>query len=395
MNTNFWNKLNKYDKHKLIYAYIASPLIIIGSLGGNLASNVYRNSGQVINPPFETVFSLAIKIYLPAILPAIAIRFGHFKRALNYGLELFVSMWVSIIMSLLLLSFMLRVPAVTQGFLGTLTVYCVLSYCSIGYNNIPKQTRYGLTVLNITIPFVAYHMLGAYPKQGFALFWEAVFMSIIVNCHLPKTSETIHNSSSWQSTTTNHFTEPPKSPPPHSEPHEAPNQHQQTAVRFVRLGLAAIGRKTVQPNPYFTPEREAQRHDVERPFLLKLAAKYKDASTRTVLAKHFMLYKEACLYIVFASMLKDNPELHSIVKQELTKQLSEELSAKALICRKEYMFAFSRAFYDEYQRTRSIERVLSFMFWSVLQDKHPELESEELSGLGQVYRYVYETVKGN
>lgn len=393
MNTSFWSNLNKYDKRKLIYAYIISPLIIMGSLGSNLTSGAYSKTGQVIIPPCGAVFGLAMMAYLPAILPAIAIRFGYFKRALSYGLELFVSMWVSIIMSLLLLSFMLRVPAVTQGFLGTLTVYCVLSYCSIGYNNIPKQTRYGLTVLNITIPFVAYHMLGAYHKQGFALFWEAVFMSIIVNCHLPKTSETIHNSSSWQSTTTNHFTEPPKSPPPHSEPHEVPNPHQQDAVRFVRLGLAAIGRKTVQPNPYLTPEREAQRRNAERYFLLQLAAKYKDVSARKVLAKHFMLYKEACLYIVFASLLKDNPELHSIVKVELTKQLSEGLSAKALIRRKEYMFAFSRAFYDEYHRTRSVERVLGFMFWSVLRDKHPELESEELDGLGQVYRYEYEAVK--
>ncbi len=57
------------------------------------------------------------------------------------------------------------------------------------------------------------------------------------------------------------------------------------------------------------------------------------------------------------------------------------------------MFAFSRAFYNEYQRTHSVERVLSFMFCQVLQDKHPELESEDMGGLGQVYRYVYETVK--
>lgn len=239
-------------------------------------------------------------------------------------------------------------------------------------------------------------MLGAYPKQGFALFWEAVFMSIIVNCHLPKTSETIHNSSSWQSTTTNHFTEPPKSPPPpppHSEPHEAPNPHQQDAVRLVGLGLAAIGRRTAQPNPYLTPEREAQRHNAERPFLLKLAPKYKDASARKVIAKHFMLYKEACLYIVFASLLKDNPELHGLVKQELTKQLSEGLSAQAKIRRKEYMFAFSRAFYDEYQRTRSVERVLSFMFWRVLQDKHSELGSEDMGGLAALYNYIYRAIK--
>ena len=141
----------------------------------------------------------------------------------------------------------------------------------------------------------------------------------------------------------------------------------------------------------FTPERETQRRNAERPFLLKLAATYKDASVRKGLAKHFMLYKEACLYIIFASLLKSNPELHGLVKQELTKQLSEGLSAQAKIRRKEYMFAFSRAFYDEYQRTRSVERVLSLMFWSVLRDKYPELKGEDMGG--KVYRYAYETVK--
>ena len=84
-----------------------------------------------------------------------------------------------------------------------------------------------------------------------------------------------------------------------------------------------------------------------------------------------MLYKEACLYIIFASLLSDNPELHGLVKQELTKQLSDGLSAKVLIRRKEYMFSFPRAFYDEFQRTPSVERVPSVMFWSVLQDKNP------------------------
>ena len=195
-------------------------------------------------------------------------------------------------------------------------------------------------------------------------------------------------------------TEPPYSPPPHSKQHEAPNLHQQAAIRLVSIGLATIGRKTVQPNPYLTPAQEAQRHNAERPFLLQLAAKYKDASARKVLAKHFMLYKEACLYIIFASLLKDNHELHGIIKVELTKQLSEGLDAKALIRRKDYMYAFSRAFYNEFQRSRSVERVLSFMFWSVLREKHPELGTEcplNSNCLVAIYKYchtVIQTMKG-
>lgn len=139
----------------------------------------------------------------------------------------------------------------------------------------------------------------------------------------------------------------------------------------------------------FTPEREAKRHNAERHFLLQLAAKYKDPAARKVLAKHFMLYKEVCLFIIFATVLKNDQELHSLLKPELTKQLNEGLTMAAKVRRKEYMFAFSKAFYDEYQRT------LSFTFWSVLRDKHPQLVSElsELTGLGAIYQYVYGEVK--
>ncbi len=246
----------------------------------------------------------------------------------------------------------------------------------------------------MTVPFIVYHLLGTYPKQGFSLLWEAIFIAVMVNCHTPKSSSSIPNSSSWQTTST----EPPKSPPPplpHSEPHEAPNPHQQDAVRLVGLGLAAIGRRTAQHNPYLTPEREAKRHNAERHFLLQLAAKYKDVSARKVLAKHFMLYKEVCLFIIFATVLKNDQELHSILKPELTQQLNEGLTPDALQHRKEYMFAFSKAFYDEYQRTHSMERTLSFTFWSVLRDKHPQLVSElpECKGLGAIYQYVYGEIK--
>ena len=274
-------------------------------------------------------------------------------------------------------------------------------HCSFTRNEWLKKLIAKLSIFLAWIAIIG--LMDVIPdNKGVVLFGSFIWIALIVGfIHIyPSIFQWIKNKIAFfipESTKQRkmHYESHYTPPHPHSEPHEAPNPHQQDAVRLVGLGLAAIGRRTAQPNPYLTPEREAQRHNAERPFLLKLAPKYKDASARKVLAKHFMLYKEACLYIIFASLLKDNPKMHSLVKQELTKQLAEGLSAKALIRRKEYMFAFSRAFYDEYQRTRSVERVLSFMFCQVLRDKHPELGSEEIGGLVELYRYVYEEVKGH
>ena len=191
---------------------------------------------------------------------------------------------------------------------------------------------------------------------------------------------------------------PPPPPPPHEE---APRFEQNVAIRLVNLGLAAIGRKTKRTNLYLTPERETERHRAEYTFLHQLAEKYRDADTRKVLAKHFMLYKETCLYVIFSVVLKGNAELHSLIKDELTERLDEGLTIIAKTRRKQYMYAFSRAFYDEYQRTHNMERTLSYMFWSVLADKHPEIVSTyelselmNISGLGNVYKYSYDMLKG-
>ena len=389
MSNTFWSNLNKYDKRKLIYAYIVSPLLIMAFLGGNFKSDAYRQTGQVITPPCGAIFALAMTSYIPTILPPIVIRFWYFKRPLSYGLELFISMWVSIIFSLLALFLMTGIPAGTLGLLGSLTVYCVLSYGSIGHNDILKQKRYALTGLTLAVPFIVFQMFGAFPQQGFGLAWEAVFIAIMVNCHLPQQTETRYSSS-------NYSNEPPP-PPPHED---AQSSRQDDAIRLVNLGLAAIGRKTKRTNLYLTPERETERHRAEHPFLRQLAEKYRDADTRKVLAKHFMLYKETCLYVIFSVVLKGDAELHSLVKDELTERLTEDLSVGVQSQRKQYMYAFSRAFYDEYQRTHNMERTLSYTFWCVLADKHPELVSTyELSrllnmvGLGNVYRYSYDTMK--
>ena len=115
-------------------------------------------------------------------------------------------------------------------------------------------------------------------------------------------------------------------PPPPSPPHEeAPRSRQDEAIKLVNLGLACIGRKTKRTNLYLTPEREAERHRAEYTFLRQLAEKYRDAATRKVLAQHFMLFKEFCLFIIFSVVLKGDTELHTLVRTELTERLTEDL----------------------------------------------------------------------
>ena len=213
--------------------------------------------------------------------------------------------------------------------------------------------------------------------------------------HKPKKENTSSNQARNNTKHKNSY-EPPYTPPPPPPHEEAPRSRQDEAIKLVNLGLACIGRKTKRTNLYLTPEREAERHRAEYTFLRQLAEKYLDAATRKVLAQHFMLYKETCLFIIFSVVLKGDAELHSLVRTELTERLTEGLDILTKTRRKQYMYAFSKAFYDAYQRTHNMERTLSYTFWSVLADKHPELgNTPKLLGLGVVYKYTYDALKNN
>ena len=83
--------------------------------------------------------------------------------------------------------------------------------------------------------------------------------------------------------------------------------------------------------------------------------------------------------------------IHTIIRQD-TQSKSPRNGKKPLVV--------TRAFYDEYQRTHNMERTLSYAFWCVLADKHPELVSTyelselmNMAGLGNVYKYSYDMLK--
>ncbi|MBQ7220753.1 MAG: hypothetical protein IJS28_07225 [Synergistaceae bacterium] len=196
-----------------------------------------------------------------------------------------------------------------------------------------------------------------------------------------------------------------QAPPPHghdsfSSTEQSTYTEQDAVSQLVNLGLACIGRRSQYPNPYFTSAREAERHRAEYIFLRQLAGRYHDAEVRKVLAKHFMLFKEVCLYIAFSSLLKNDTELHIPVKEELNKRLTEGLGLASIVRRKDYMYAFSKAFYEEYKRTHDMAQALGYMFWSVAASKYPSwvqtAELHALMGLGgllDIYTYTYSALK--
>ena len=141
MNTSFWSTLNKYDKLKIAYAYIFSPLFIMASLGGSIQSDLYAKYGDKAlgQVPCGAVFGLAMISYVPTILPSTLVRFAYFKRELNYGLEMYASMWIATVLSLILAFLMVGASVGTIGLLGTFAVYCVLSYKATGFNEIRSE----------------------------------------------------------------------------------------------------------------------------------------------------------------------------------------------------------------------------------------------------------------
>lgn len=172
------------------------------------------------------------------------------------------------------------------------------------------------------------------------------------------------------------------------------------ATPLVCLGLACIGRKSQFFNPYLTPEREDIRHKAEYSFLRQLAQKYHDADARKVLAKHFMLYKEMLLSLTFSILLKKDAELHDLVKKELSIWLTKGLYMASAVKRKEYMYEFSKAFYDEYKRTKNLELTLNYSFWQVAAERYPDIVSPaelstlmRFSGLFDIYKHIHMTLK--
>ena len=116
------NTLSRKDKWKLIYACLIYPILLMSSIGGHILSELYSKYG---NAGYNASLQLSNKIaawlstlfYIPLIFPAIIIRFVYFRRGLNYGIEIYSSMIISILISKLII-FLLHISTLIFFHLG-------------------------------------------------------------------------------------------------------------------------------------------------------------------------------------------------------------------------------------------------------------------------------------
>lgn len=392
MNIYKWF-LDRKDSLKRIYAYILSPLFIWGQFPSEV-SRIYGYKAMM-NIPFIVTFRMFVIGYLPLILPSALIRFAYFRRG-DYGKELYVSMMLSSVLTLVLFFVFSGVVSSGLGFLDTLVLYCVLTYGSTLPNTVSNPVRYILTALTLMItfsfPYALGFLLDVSQFQPIFPIWWCLLICFLLHSHNLVADNLRHQDMS----------EAPSEPPSFSGDTQNQVYNRDALIyRLVNVGLSSIGRKTQEINVYINDDGKQKRRLVERPFLKQLATKYQDERQRKTLSKHFMLYKEMCLYVIYASVLKDDNGLHDLVKDELKERLSSGLSVASVKWRDDYVYKFSRAFYDEYRRSRDLSRTLSYTFWSVASEKYPEIvraselpELMQYGGLVEIYRYSYKAIDG-
>ena len=379
-----WNKLQKHDRIKLIYAYIISPIWIFLSFAGNITSEIYRLYGSStasagLSYSIRTAFILGMIGYLPIALPPTFIRFAVIQHKLKYGIEMSIFLSLSLFISFISYYFLTGDMPLTFGLLDTLVVYCILSYQSSDYS----EKWHSYTVNPILFMLIALALtvlvsgLMTEQKQWHLPIWETIFACCVLTRHKDKSTpaepkqrhELLHsNNTSEQST---HHNQPLE--PPHRKPHQEPKPPQpplpDIADTLIDIGLAHIGRTTARINHYITPELTQARHNIERPFLKLLAERYTDTQTRKALSRHFMLYKEVTLFMIFASVLRNDKPLHTKVQRKLKIRLSLGLPSKVIAKRNEYWRKLSEIFYESYTRTHDLAGTLDYTFWSVLPER--------------------------
>ena len=178
------------------------------------------------------------------------------------------------------------------------------------------------------------------------------------------------------------------------------NLYTDIANKLLEIGLARIGRKTTEPNEYLNSALDAERKAVERPFLRILANRYRTDEQRKILAKHFMLFKEMCLFISYHAILKDDTELHETVKTKLKRRLTAGMPLNAMSLRNKYWYELSKKFYEEYSRSQSMPDALTFSFWRTAVEKYPSFvnvsdmpERESREAIFEIFEYSYRAIE--
>ena len=388
----------KHDKMKLIYAYAISPLLTIFFVSGTLLSGLsskygYDKALQISN---EHTLRISMATFISLILPPTILRFIYFGRVLKYGLELYCYICLSLLASSLLFYIFLGVPPNSFGLLGTLSVYCILSYGSTMSTLILKNTRYKITVLTLIAPFLCVYViytLNIGVNNIYFPIGEAIILCMSLNSNVPdaepskQQDKSPPNYAGTFSTTTDNI-------------NDFTNLYDDIAAKLIAIGLSRIGRKTSEPNSHLNSAIDEERKAIERPFLRILAQRYRTDEQRKTLAKHFMLFKEMCLFISYHAILRDDEELHEKVKTELRRTLTDGQPLNAKSLRNKYWYELSKNFYKAYSRSRNMPEALSYSFWRTLSEQHQEFEdvsgSPELArdkAIFEIFSYSYKAIE--
>ena len=395
-NISLWAEAHINDRIKLIYSYVIFSTLIMTQVAGLINVEMYNKYGFGIinNMPLSLINEIGTIYYLILILPPTLIRFVFFQRKLKYGLEICVHLAISLFTSLLVIFLTIGYLLPSFGLLATLSFYCILSYKSTDYSEMWHSYTFNpILFMLIALLFMTFvSRIITNNTRWYIPILEAIFACYVLTKHKNKTvSEPPHNELRQEVYIST-------GQEPRQEIHVNNNQNTRQSAsdipdNMIDIGLAHIGRKTAYDNQYLTPELTAERHNIEHTFIQALAQTFTDEKTRSGLSRHFMLYKELTLFIVFNMVLKKDKELHTKIQSKLKEHLSLGLSADTLKKRNDYWRKLSQKFHESYTRTHDMAGTLEYTFWSILPES---IKSKGIFGrenLYNIFLYIYNAVE--
>ena len=412
-NIPLWYKIIINEHTGLILAYIVIPLHVL-----LLRAAIWELSGMTV--PFTVIDMLFVYI------PPTVIRFMLKPQGFEYVSEIFFYIVVSFLCSsgfYYVFYSLLYLPTIFDE----VFVCLVLSYKSERKEDGSKLISYSMYFFLVVLAFIRRIVRHGKPTSealmssavAFLIVFPFIFYFVSTKTHKRPDSEQDNttamngdnigrqisqinykqpeqprepsrNSNTGEQTT--HSNQPPK---PRQEPEPPQPPLHDKADTLIDIGLACIGRVTALDNPYITPEQTQSRHNVERPFLSMLSERYTDKDTRKALARHFMLYKEFTLFVIFAMVLENYKPLHTKIRSRLKIRLSQGLPSNVIAKRNEYWRKLSEKFHESYTRTHDLAGTLNYVFWSVLPEKLKGESFADLVGNGclmQIFNYTRNAV---
>lgn len=396
-NESIWQEVLRNDRRKLIYAYLIWPFHEV-RLDYRMLSGIYRQIYPTLSD-YASLIVASLVIMLGDFMLMLAptsIRFLIIRRKLNYGTEICGYIVLSLFLSLCMNFYSTGNMVSSLGIMYTFATYCILSYQSSEYSDEWYSMKISPILLIIVglsgISLFSWMVInsGRYVPARSALNianegqYIPIREAMVIGCtwlmskeHFAHRETEQHYEANQQKT--------------HREPPEGThvtfnNEPPDVPTLLVDTAIAHIGRITPYENPYISPELTQARHYIERPFLRMLSERYHNKDTHKILARHFMLYKEMTLFVIFAMLLGNNNTLHSLVRTKLKERLSDGLSDAVIKKRNELWRTMSEKFYESYSRTHDLATTLEYVFWNTLPENVKQYGFADLDENGYLMR---------